>query len=81
MPDMKKIAVVLVAVAVVAAVAALILTRGREQADEIPLKMGSFESMPPSEKDFKVDDMDIKFGNKAKRASAAERADSVKKGE
>ena len=63
--EMKKVIIVLGALAVIAAVAVFAWGRNRKPADEIPLEMGSFESAPPSEKNFKVDDMNIKFDGKA----------------
>ena len=82
---MKKIIVVLGALAVVAAVAVFAWIKERESSDDIPLKMGSFESMPPSEKGFKLDDINIKFDSKsapaAKSTPAAKKAPAAKKGE
>ena len=76
---MQKIIVVLGALAVVAAVAVFAWIKERESSDDIPLKMGSFESMPPSEKGFKLDDMNIKFDDKAE--PAAKKAPEAEKGE
>ena len=74
---MKKVIIALVLLAVVAAVAVFAWVRNGRSADEIPLEMGSFESAPPSEKNFKVDDMNIKFDGKA--ASGAKKAPAAKK--
>ena len=76
---MKKVIIVLVLLAVVAAVAVIAWVRNGRSADEIPLEMGTFESAPPSEKNFKVDDMNIKFDGKA--ATEAKKAPAAKKGE
>lgn len=76
---MKKIIIVLVALAVVAAVAVCAWIKMRGSSDDIPFKMGTFESMPPSEQGFKLDDMNIKFDGKA--TPAAKKAPAAKKGE
>ena len=76
---MKKVIIVLGVLAVVAAVAVFAWVRNGRSADEIPLEMGSFESAPPSEKNFKVDDMNIKFDGKT--APAAKKAPAAKRGE
>ena len=76
---MKKIIIVLGALAVVAAIAVFAWVRNGKSADEIPLEMGSFESAPPSEKNFKVEDMNINFDGKS--APAAKKVPTAKKGE
>ena len=76
---MKKVIIVLGVLAVVAAVAVFAWVRNGRPADEIPVEMGSFESAPPSEKNFKVDDMNIKFDDKAE--PAAKKAPEAEKGE
>ena len=81
---MKKVIIVLGALAVVAAVAVFAWIKTRGSSDEIPFKMGTFESMPPSENGFKLDDMNIKFDGKApvaKKTPAAKKVPADKKGE
>ena len=82
---MKKVIIVLGALAVVAAVAVFAWIKVRGSSDDVPFKMGTFESMPPSEKGFKLDDINIKFDSKsapaAKGTPAAKKAPSAKKGE
>ena len=85
---MKKIIIVLGALAVVAAVAVFAWIKVCGSSDDIPIKMGTFESTPPSEKAFKLDDINIKFEDKApakkaaadKQASADKNVPSAKKG-
>ena len=86
---MKKVIIVLGALAVVAAVAVFAWIKVRGSSDDVPFKMGTFESMPPSEKGFKLDDINIKFEDKApakkaaadKQTSADKNVPSAKKGE
>lgn len=86
---MKKVIILLGALAVVAAVAVFAWIKVRGSSDDVPFKMGTFESMPPSEKGFKLDDMNIKFDSKApakkaavdKQTSADKNVPSAKKGE
>lgn len=86
---MKKIIIVLGALAVVAAVAVFAWIKVCGSSDDIPIKMGTFESTPPSEKGFKLDDMNIKFDGKApakkaaadKQTPADKNVPSAKKGE
>ena len=77
---MKKIIIVLGALAVVAAVAVFAWIKVRGSSDDVPFKMGTFESMPPSEKAFKLDDINIKFEDKApaKKAAAAKQTSADK---
>lgn len=77
---MKKVIILLGALAVVAAVAVFAWIKVCGSSDDIPIKMGTFESTPPSEKAFKLDDINIKFEDKApaKKAAAAKQTSADK---